>query len=263
MTLAVLTTAPTPVSTAQPKSAASISGSSGSILTSERRDTVAYSANARARRDDDGRAAVCPAQSTRTREQRARAVRRRPRLAQRRPAFRARHAMAAGRHEHAYHVVAAGEVVHARPELLHHARRLVPERHRHRPWPVAVDHRQIGVTQPGRLDPAPALRRGPAPAARAVDRAAASRPRKATVAPIAFNTAALVLHGIGSHEHLFDLHLAERVRNATDPEPGFPQSRKRHPVHTECGMVVDHDRRSVQPRVRAHRGSVVCVNTAA
>ena len=43
---AVLTTAPTPVSTAQPNSAASASGSSGSIFTSERRDTVAYSANA-------------------------------------------------------------------------------------------------------------------------------------------------------------------------------------------------------------------------
>ena len=45
-TFAVLTTAPTPVSTAQPNSAASSSGSSGSILTSERRETVAYSANA-------------------------------------------------------------------------------------------------------------------------------------------------------------------------------------------------------------------------
>src|SRR4051812_2156751 len=40
----VLITAPTPVSTAQPNSAASSSGSSGSTLTSERRDTVAYSA---------------------------------------------------------------------------------------------------------------------------------------------------------------------------------------------------------------------------
>ena len=45
-TFAVLTTAPTPVSTAQPKSAAWSSGSSGSTFTSERRDTVAYSANA-------------------------------------------------------------------------------------------------------------------------------------------------------------------------------------------------------------------------
>src|SRR5262245_12981875 len=45
-TFAVLTTAPTPVSTAQPNSAAWSSGSSGSILTIDRRDTVAYSANA-------------------------------------------------------------------------------------------------------------------------------------------------------------------------------------------------------------------------
>ena len=44
-TCAVLTTAPTPVSTAQPNSAASSSGTSGSILTTEWRDTVAYSAN--------------------------------------------------------------------------------------------------------------------------------------------------------------------------------------------------------------------------
>ena len=41
---AVLTTAPTPVSTAQPKSAASSSGRSGSMLTSERRETTANSA---------------------------------------------------------------------------------------------------------------------------------------------------------------------------------------------------------------------------
>ena len=43
---AVFTTAPTPVSTAQPNSAASSSGRSGGSLTRERRDTTAYSAKA-------------------------------------------------------------------------------------------------------------------------------------------------------------------------------------------------------------------------
>jgi hypothetical protein len=41
-----LITAPTPVITAQPNKAASSSGSLRSILTSDRRDTVAYSAKA-------------------------------------------------------------------------------------------------------------------------------------------------------------------------------------------------------------------------
>lgn len=41
----VLTTAPTPVSMAHPNRAASANGSSGSTFTSERRETVAYSAN--------------------------------------------------------------------------------------------------------------------------------------------------------------------------------------------------------------------------
>ena len=45
-TCAVFTTAPTPVSTAQPKSAASSSANSGSIFTAERRETTAASANA-------------------------------------------------------------------------------------------------------------------------------------------------------------------------------------------------------------------------
>ena len=43
---AVLTTAPTPVSTAHPNSAASSSGKSAGSLTRDLRDTTAYSANA-------------------------------------------------------------------------------------------------------------------------------------------------------------------------------------------------------------------------
>src|SRR6266566_2398889 len=45
-TFAVLITAPTPVSTAQPNKAASSNGSSLSIFTKDRHETVAYSANA-------------------------------------------------------------------------------------------------------------------------------------------------------------------------------------------------------------------------
>ena len=82
---AVLTTAPTPVITAQPNSAASANGRSGSTRTSERRETVVNSANpetprwwlTRLRRA--GRAA-------RAREQRACGVRRKARLAERGPA---------------------------------------------------------------------------------------------------------------------------------------------------------------------------------
>ena len=60
--------------------------------------------------------------------------------------------MAAARHEHHDDVVAVREVVDAGADLLDDARRLVAERHRHRPRPVAVDHRQVRVAQPGGRD---------------------------------------------------------------------------------------------------------------
>ena len=37
-------------------------------------------------------------------------------------------------------------------DLLDHSGGLVSEQHRHRAHPIAVDHRQIGVTQPGGFD---------------------------------------------------------------------------------------------------------------
>jgi hypothetical protein len=50
-------------------------------------------------------------------------------------------------------VVAGLEVVHARAERLDHAGGFVAQHHRQRPWPVAVDHRQVRVAQAGGLDP--------------------------------------------------------------------------------------------------------------
>ena len=92
-------------------------------------------------------------QPARARQQGARAVRRRPRLAQRRTPFRAGHAMAAARHEDHHHMIARGEVGHVLAQFLDDAGRLVPERHRHRPRPVAVDDGEVGVAQSGRHDP--------------------------------------------------------------------------------------------------------------
>ncbi len=114
-TRAVLSTAPTPVSTAQPKSAASSNGNSGSILISECRDTVAYSAKAEQPRMMVMRRTVA-AQPPRAREQRARGIGRRARFAQCGASLRARQAMPATRHEHQHHVIALLEVIHAGPD---------------------------------------------------------------------------------------------------------------------------------------------------
>src|SRR6185369_7316541 len=84
----------------------------------------------------------------RTREQRALAVCRRARLAERGPPFGARQAVPAAGHEDHHDVIAAREIVDAGTELLDNAGRLVPERHRHRTRPVAVDYRQIRMAKP-------------------------------------------------------------------------------------------------------------------
>jgi hypothetical protein len=68
------------------------------------------------------------------------------------PATLAGQATAAARHEHEHDVIARREVAHARAELAHDPGRLVPQRHRRRPRPIAVDHREIRVAQPGGLD---------------------------------------------------------------------------------------------------------------
>ena len=87
-------------------------------------------------------------QPSRARQQRAGAVGRESRLAERRPARGAGSAVAATRHERRDDVVATGEARHAFADLLDDARRLVPEDHRQRTRPVAVDHRQVGMAEP-------------------------------------------------------------------------------------------------------------------
>ena len=129
------------------------------------------------------RRAVGPVQPARAREQRACAVRGRARLAQGRPALGAGAAMAAGRHEHADHMIAAGEVGDARPDLLDDAGRLVPERHRQRARPVAVDHRQVGMAQARGLDPDQHLARARADRARAPRSPEAARSRTGQACP--------------------------------------------------------------------------------
>jgi hypothetical protein len=74
------------------------------------------------------------------------------RLAAPRVAFDAGDALAAAWREHQCDMVAGLEVVHTRTEFLHHAGGLVPQHHRQRPRPVAVDRGQVGVAQAGRLD---------------------------------------------------------------------------------------------------------------
>ena len=78
----------------------------------------------------------------------------RARFAQRGPALGARFAVPAGGHEDEHDVVTDGEVVAGvRADLLHDAGGLVAQRHRQRPGPVAVDHREVRVAQAGGLDP--------------------------------------------------------------------------------------------------------------
>ena len=86
-------------------------------------------------------------------QQLAPAVGRRARLAQRRPSSGAGIAVAAARHEDHDHVIADGQNADARPQRLDHPGRLVAQRHRHRPRPVAVDHAEVRVAQPGSRHP--------------------------------------------------------------------------------------------------------------
>src|SRR5262245_50188427 len=94
------------------------------------------------------RGSVMTMQPTRTRQQGARPVRSRAALTQRRTTLGTRLAMPARRNEHKHHVIARLEVTSAGltlsgADLFDDASGLVTQRHRHRPRPVAVDHRQI------------------------------------------------------------------------------------------------------------------------
>ena len=51
-----------------------------------------------------------------------------------------------------HHPLADGQVADARADPLDDPGGLVAEQHRHRPHPVAVDHRQVGVADARRLD---------------------------------------------------------------------------------------------------------------
>ena len=73
-------------------------------------------------------------------------------FARREAVGRARRAMAAPRQEHQHHPLTHGQVVDALTDPLDDPGGLVAEQHRHRPHPVAVDHRQVGVADAGRLD---------------------------------------------------------------------------------------------------------------
>ena len=66
------------------------------------------------------------------------------------PACEAGSADAATRHERGDDVIAALQVGDAVPDLLDDSRHLVPEHHRQWPWPIAVDHRKVGVAKPRR-----------------------------------------------------------------------------------------------------------------
>ena len=144
-TLAVLTTAPTPVSTAQPNSAASSSGRSGSILTQDSRAATAWVAKAEtprrwltgsawneSRRSPESSVpaafALAPGSHSAGRPPR---TGRSGRSSGRTPARRDRRRR--GRSPR-------------RPRL-DNSRRLVAERHRHRTRPRAVDHRQVRMAE--------------------------------------------------------------------------------------------------------------------
>ena len=86
-------------------------------------------------------------------EQPTLAVRRRSRAAQRGAAGDACLAPTAGRNEREDDVIARRHAFDVGPDLLDDARGLVPEHHRQRPRPRAVDDREIGMADTRRLDP--------------------------------------------------------------------------------------------------------------
>src|SRR5882724_1410223 len=55
------------------------------------------------------------------------------------------------------------------------------------------------------------------------------------------------------NDHLLLTHFSHREWNAADAIARLPVASERHPVHPECRMVVDHDRRSCKPLGRAKR----------
>src|SRR5688572_27365847 len=74
------------------------------------------------------------------------------RLAESRTTFLAGGTAAAVRNEYKNHVIADGEILHAGADLHDLSRRLVAEHHGHLARTVAVDGREVGMTEARRAD---------------------------------------------------------------------------------------------------------------
>ena len=149
--LPTLSTAPPPVSIAQPSSAATGGGTSsvhrydaGPVDHGMRRET----GHAQVVKD----LVAAATQPHSAAEQRPGVVRRAARFARRQPVGHARRAVTATRQERHHHALADGHVVDAVADPLDDSGRLVPEQHRRGPHPVAVHHRQVGMAHAGGLD---------------------------------------------------------------------------------------------------------------
>ena len=181
---ALLTAAPTPVSTAQPNSAAISKGSSGSTLTAECAETTTWSAKARdaevvvdvlGRRRAERRsplssvpAALAAAPGSQSAGAAAPGTARSRRRRARRRARRGRRARSPA----------------SRPAGLDDlAGRLVAEDHRHHARPRAVDDRQVGVAEAGGADADQQLARAGRRRAPARRSPAAATRRRAWAAP--------------------------------------------------------------------------------
>ena len=153
-------------------------------------------------------------------QQFALAVRRRTVGAQIALTRRAGGAVAAGGQERQHHAVAGREIAFGVAGFEHRRCRLMPQRHRHRPDAVAVDHRQVRMTQAGGVDADEQLAgagRGEVELGQRQRAAVANGP----AAPVAARTAAVIFMGEVSDGH---------PRESGDPSPqaagdGSPLSR--------------------------------------
>jgi hypothetical protein len=152
---AVLTTAPTPVMTAQPNRALQ-----RTAMCRPRTSDGATPLRIVQTRNAEMVVDVAPVamEPALPRKQRTGAVRSRTRLAQRGAAFRAGQAMPATRHEGGHDMLTAAQVRHAGARFHDHACHLVPKHHRQRAWRHSMtDGRWLW-----RRGFAPALQQGPA-----------------------------------------------------------------------------------------------------
>ena len=145
----MLKTAPAPVSTAQPKTAAVSSGTSSGTFTSDRGETTVYSEKAETPRWWWSSAPGSVAERASTRDK--------ARLAVGCLGVDAPHgipasavgAVAARGNVGADHAIADAHVGDTRADLLDHASGFVPENHGQRARAITVDDREVGVAQTG------------------------------------------------------------------------------------------------------------------